>query len=160
MTERVALYVFVDALGFNFLREREFLPEFGYRAGLRTVLGYSCACHPTLFSGNPPHEHGHGAMYTLTDGGSPLEVARKWSWLPDRIADNHRVRARLAGEVGREVVLRDKLQRDLEEFDCLIIDCPPSLGLLTLNALVAVQEVFLPLQPHFLALHGNAGLKL
>jgi hypothetical protein len=103
MTERVALYVFVDALGFNFLREREFLPEFGYRAGLRTVLGYSCACHPTLFSGNPPHEHGHGAMYTLTDGGSPLEIARKWSWLPDRIADNHRVRARLAGEVGREV---------------------------------------------------------
>jgi chromosome partitioning protein len=36
----------------------------------------------------------------------------------------------------------------------LIIDCPPSLGVLTLNALTAVREVFLPLQPHFLALHG------
>lgn len=103
MAERVALFVFVDALGFNFLRDREFLPEFGYRAGLRTVLGYSCACHPTLFSGEMPHTHGHGAMYPLNEGGSPLEVARKFAWLPSRIADNHRVRTRIQGEVGRSV---------------------------------------------------------
>lgn len=103
MSDRVALFVFVDALGFNFLREREFLPEFGFRAGLRTVLGYSCACHPTLFSGELPHTHGHGAMYPLNQGGSPLDVAKKWAWLPARIADNHRVRTRLQGEVGRTV---------------------------------------------------------
>jgi chromosome partitioning protein len=36
----------------------------------------------------------------------------------------------------------------------VIIDCAPSLGLLTLNALAAVNEVILPLQPHYLALHG------
>jgi len=60
----------------------------------------------------------------------------------------------LAGEVGREVILRDKLVLDDGDFDYLIIDCPPSLGVLTLNALTAVKEVFLPLQPHFLALHG------
>lgn len=60
----------------------------------------------------------------------------------------------LAGEVGREVILRDKLVLDDEPYDFLIIDCPPSLGVLTLNALTAVKEVFLPLQPHFLALHG------
>jgi chromosome partitioning protein len=64
----------------------------------------------------------------------------------------------LAGEVGREVVLRDALGRDNETFDFLIIDCPPSLGVLTLNALTAVSEVFLPLQPHFLALHGLSKL--
>ncbi|QDU98173.1 ParA family protein [Lignipirellula cremea] len=64
----------------------------------------------------------------------------------------------LAGEVGREIILRDKLAADHEPFDFLILDCPPSLGLLTLNALTAVEEVFLPLQPHFLALHGLSKL--
>jgi chromosome partitioning protein len=56
------------------------------------------------------------------------------------------------------VILRDKLVQEGEPFDYLIIDCPPSLGVLTLNALTAVQELFLPLQPHFLALHGLSKL--
>ena len=64
----------------------------------------------------------------------------------------------LAGEVGREVILRDRIEADTAEHDFLIIDCPPSLGVLTLNALTAVDEVFLPLQPHFLALHGLSKL--
>lgn len=64
----------------------------------------------------------------------------------------------LAGEVGRELVLRDRLATSEHDFDELIIDCPPSLGVLTLNALCAVREVFLPLQPHFLALHGLSKL--
>jgi len=64
----------------------------------------------------------------------------------------------LAGIVGREMILRDKLGEDSETFDYLFIDCPPSLGILTLNALAAVEEVFIPLQPHFLALHGLSKL--
>ncbi|MEM6691104.1 MAG: AAA family ATPase [Planctomycetota bacterium] len=64
----------------------------------------------------------------------------------------------LAGEVGREMILRDKVAEDDEKFDYLVLDCPPSLGVLTVNALVAVGEVFLPLQPHFLALHGLSKL--
>ena len=64
----------------------------------------------------------------------------------------------LAGEVGREMILRDKLAIDTEPYDYLVLDCPPSLGVLTINALVAVEEVFLPLQPHFLALHGLSKL--
>ncbi|CAN5307514.1 AAA family ATPase [soil metagenome] len=60
----------------------------------------------------------------------------------------------LAGVVGREVILREKLTADDERFDYLLMDCAPSLGVLTLNALAAADEVFIPLQPHFLALHG------
>jgi chromosome partitioning protein len=64
----------------------------------------------------------------------------------------------LANEVGREVILRDKLVEDGTPYDYVLLDCPPSLGVLTLNALTTVQEVFLPLQPHFLALHGLSKL--
>ncbi|MEN0109699.1 MAG: AAA family ATPase [Planctomycetota bacterium] len=64
----------------------------------------------------------------------------------------------LAGVVGRELILRDKLATERERFDYVLIDCPPSLGVLTLNALAAVEDVLLPLQPHFLALHGLSKL--
>jgi chromosome partitioning protein len=64
----------------------------------------------------------------------------------------------LAGVVGREVILRDLLQADEGQFDYVIMDCAPSLGVLTLNALTAATEVFIPLQPHFLALHGMGKL--
>ena len=64
----------------------------------------------------------------------------------------------LAGEVGRDVILRDKWKPCEQQYDFLIVDCPPSLGILTLNALTTVHEVFLPLQPHFLALHGLSKL--
>jgi len=60
----------------------------------------------------------------------------------------------LAGVVGREVILREKLAQDPEKFDYVLLDCGPSLGVLTLNALATATEVFIPLQPHFLALHG------
>ncbi len=60
----------------------------------------------------------------------------------------------LAGTVGREQILRDKLLDSGLDAEFLLIDCPPSLGLLSLNALAAAGEVVIPLQPHFLALQG------
>jgi chromosome partitioning protein len=64
----------------------------------------------------------------------------------------------LAGVVGREVILRESLVADPEPFDYLLMDCGPSLGVLTLNALAAADEVFIPPQPHFFALHGLSKL--
>src|SRR5919197_77563 len=64
----------------------------------------------------------------------------------------------LAGVVGREVILREAMAKDAEPFDFVVMDCGPSLGVLTLNALAAADEVFIPLQPHFLALHGLSKL--
>src|SRR5437660_6548114 len=60
--------------------------------------------------------------------------------------------------VGREVILRDVLLQEEGAFDFVLMDRAPSLGVLTLNALAAVSEVFIPLQPHFLALHGMGKL--
>ena len=64
----------------------------------------------------------------------------------------------LAGVVGREVILREALARDPETYDYMLMDCAPSLGVLTINALAAADEVFIPLQPHFFALHGLSKL--
>jgi len=64
----------------------------------------------------------------------------------------------LAGAVGREIILRDRMKEIGQDFDYVFFDCPPSLGILTLNALTTADEVFLPLQPHFLALHGLSKL--
>src|SRR5262249_29171896 len=60
----------------------------------------------------------------------------------------------LAGVGGREGILRAALEKNSGPLDLTIMDCAPSLGVLTLNALSATHEVFIPLQPHFLALHG------
>ena len=60
----------------------------------------------------------------------------------------------LVSTVGREQILRDRLLSGSLDRDFVMIDCPPSLGLLTLNALAAADEVLIPLQPHFLALQG------
>jgi len=64
----------------------------------------------------------------------------------------------LVSIVGRETILRDAIATCPESCDYILIDCPPSLGLLTLNALAAAREVFIPLQPHFLSLQGLSQL--
>jgi chromosome partitioning protein len=98
------------------------------------------------------------SIYQVLTGQTRLSEVRQQIdhnlWLVPSHLDLAAAEMELAGEVGREVILRDKLVLDDAGFDYLVIDCPPSLGVLTLNALTAVREVFLPLQPHFLALHG------
>lgn len=65
----------------------------------------------------------------------------------------------LINEAGREYILREMLEPLTEVYDYIIIDCPPSLGLLTLNALTSSQYVIIPLQTEFLALQGLAKIK-
>jgi chromosome partitioning protein len=105
---------------------------------------------------------GEASMYEVLCGDASLAQARRTinenlSVVPSNL-DLAAAELELAGEVGREMILRDRMQDDDTEFDYLVLDCPPSLGVLTVNALVAVTEVFLPLQPHFLALHGLSKL--
>ncbi|MCF7956939.1 MAG: ParA family protein [Phycisphaerae bacterium] len=64
----------------------------------------------------------------------------------------------LISVVGRETILRDAIADYRHECDYILIDCPPSLGMLTLNALAASKELFIPVQPHFLSLQGLSQL--
>jgi len=60
----------------------------------------------------------------------------------------------LVGMMGREFVMRDALANIRDKYNFILIDCPPSLGLLTVNALVAADEILVPLQCEFLAMRG------
>ena len=64
----------------------------------------------------------------------------------------------LINEPGREMILRGLIAKlpEAEKFDYILIDCPPSLGLLTLNALTAADYLIIPVQAQFLAMRGMA----
>jgi chromosome partitioning protein len=64
------------------------------------------------------------------------------------------VETELATHPDRQRILKRKFEPILRDYDYVFIDCPPSLGLLTLNALSLAKEVFVPMQAHFLALQG------
>jgi chromosome partitioning protein len=134
--------------------------------------------HATLHLGKTPGEHGLSIYDVLLGSGSLAAAMQSVAhnlWVVGSHIDLAAAEVELAGSVGREAILRDKLAEMLnrkqiddggrqpmgdipDEFDFLLIDCPPSLGILSLNALAAVDEVLLPLQPHFLALHGLSKL--
>lgn len=59
---------------------------------------------------------------------------------------------------GREEILKDQLISIKNHFDYVIIDCPPSLGLLTVNAIVATDSLLIPLQSEYYALEGVSAL--
>lgn len=64
----------------------------------------------------------------------------------------------LVTAMSRESVLKDALAKVKDEFDYVFIDCPPSLGLLTINALIAANSLLIPIQCEYYALEGVAKL--
>ena len=111
-------------------------------------------------------EPGDPSMYTLlTQASSFQDVIQPTSMPGLTIAptnlDLTGVESELANEIGREGILRLALQelaRTEHSPDVVILDCPPSLGTLSLNALVASDSVLVPLQAEFFALQGMAQL--
>ncbi len=131
-------------------------------AGHRTCLvDLDPQAHASLHCGIEPAP-GSPSVYDVLIGRATVEAIRRdvsdnLCVIPSSI-DLAAVEIELADVDGRELILRDKLRSAEIEADYLLIDCPPSLGILALNALAAVDEVFIPLQPHFLALHGLSKL--
>jgi chromosome partitioning protein len=134
------------------------LAECGQRV---CVLDLDPQAHATTHLGIEP-DGKSPSMYDVLVNNRPLaEVRRKVEenlWVAGSDINLAAAEVELAGVVGREVILRDLLLQDEGAFDYVFMDCAPSLGVLTLNALSAANEVFIPLQPHFLALHGMGKL--
>ncbi|HLD03296.1 MAG TPA: ParA family protein [Candidatus Dojkabacteria bacterium] len=64
----------------------------------------------------------------------------------------------LVSALSREAILRSALEKVRNDYDFILIDCPPSLGLLTVNSLVAADQVFIPVQCEYFALEGLSQL--
>ncbi|MCI0455972.1 MAG: AAA family ATPase [Gemmataceae bacterium] len=128
------------------------------RAGQRVcVIDLDPQAHATTHLGIEPDGKAPSMYDVLIDSRPLAEVRRQVEerlWVAPSDINLAAAEVELAGVVGREVILRDLLTQEEGAFDFVFMDCAPSLGVLTLNALAATSEVFIPLQPHFLALHG------
>lgn len=89
---------------------------------------------------------------------SVLKEIRPNLWVLPAETDLAAAETELSGEPDRNLRLRKFLDALGDRFEFVLMDCPPSLGLLTLNALGAAREVFIPMQAHFLALQGVSKL--
>lgn len=114
-------------------------------------------CHASMHVGVELGDDEASAYDVLTQGSPLAEAARGLSdhlvVIPAHL-DLVGAEIELAERDGRETVLQRAVAPYQDGFDFTIVDCAPSLGLLTINALAATREVVIPLQPHFLALQG------
>jgi len=103
------------------------------------------------------------SIYEILVGGEPLRQAIKATRHPnlDLVPSARRLagaEVEMVNLIAREVRLRKVLQQVTGDYPVIIIDCPPSLGLLTVNALTAADSVLIPVQCEYLALEGLAQL--
>ena len=138
------------------------------RAGHRVLMiDLDPQAHMTLHLGLNPADDLPG-IYQLLTGSTSIALARTRVannfWVVGASIDLAAAEVELVSVVGREVILRDLLEQHAgngvtsEKYDYVLMDCPPSLGVLTLNGLCAAREVIIPLQPHYLALQGLSKL--
>ena len=129
------------------------------RCGKRCLLiDMDPQAHLTVWMGQRPDQLPAGSYELLTDGidlNRAVVPCAKNLDLIGASMDLAGAEQELVSVVGRETILKNAVDTGGPgHYDYVFIDCSPSLGLLTLNALGAVQEVFIPLQPHFLSLQG------
>lgn len=94
----------------------------------------------------------------LADKATPAEIVRK-TCVPNLFAipssiDLSGATVELANREGRDFYLKNALAPFMDDYDYILVDCPPSLGILTINGLAAAQKVFIPMQCEYFALEG------
>lgn len=123
------------------------------------IIDLDPQAHATLHVGVDPHAENRPTVYDLlTDPGVALDaciraVDERLSIVPAE-TDLAAAEADLSGEADRNRRLARALAESRHDHEFVLLDCPPGLGVLTLNALAAAQEVIIPMQAHFLALQG------
>ncbi len=127
-------------------------------AGLKVaVIDLDPQAHLTIHLGLEPDTIESGSYKVLTQSAEfekEIMLVRPNLWILPANINLVGAESELVSVVGRETILREAIQKVGDKFDYSLIDCAPSLGLLTLNALAAADEILIPLQPHFLALQG------
>ena len=125
----------------------------------KRVLLLDCDPQGNSSSGMGVDKHSTPSAYELiTKTADILDCIRKTPY-GDVIPSNKELSGatvELVNKVRREYVLKDALQLVYNDYDYIFIDCPPSLELLTLNALVAADSVLIPMQCEYYALEGIA----
>jgi chromosome partitioning protein len=131
-------------IGLKFHEKRVLLVDLDPQASLTSAIGLK----------NRDFEF---TIYDLLKGNAAVEKAVVFhngiSIIPSSIALSG-ADLELASIPGRELLLKEALDGISNRFDCILIDCPPSLGLLTLNALTASNKILIPLQAEYLPLEG------
>jgi chromosome partitioning protein len=87
-----------------------------------------------------------------------LESPQKNLWIAPARISLAKLESRLVGELDAHFRLKDKIEQLGGEFAHIVIDCPPALGLLTVNALVASTHLLIPIQSSYFALEGTDDL--
>jgi chromosome partitioning protein len=108
-------------------------------------------------------ENAEPSIYDVLVDGLPLKQIIRATSVPGlELAPSHidlsAAELELVAALAREYVLKRAIDRANLDYELVVIDCPPSLGLLTLNALVAANEVLIPVQCEYYALAGLAKL--
>ena len=133
------------------------------RKGLRTILLDLDPQANSSISFLDPAVVEHSAYELIMDGSNgpeefiyPTTVKDLWM-IPARI-NLAKLEAKLVGDFDAPFRLKDRLEPLRSRYDCIVIDTPPTLGLITVNALVAATHVLIPIQSSYFALEGTDDL--
>lgn len=123
------------------------------------VIDFDPQAHLTYSLGLDAHQM-KSTIYSVMRKTQSLDAAvmeiKGMKVLPANL-DLSRLETEMSGLPGKEKILKNRLA-EVPDVQYVIIDCPPAAGLLTVNALVACREVYIPLQMEFLALKGMSRL--
>lgn len=129
------------------LRKRVLLIDVDPQASLTTFMGVS------------PFDMEKTLLHSLIDK-EPLPILKKQFWC-DLVPANifmSQAELKLSSELRREYRLADAIKKVSDEYDVILLDCPPSLGILSVNCLVAAQYLFIPIQTEYKSVEATINL--